>query len=217
MGRSLGVLHTTGAPGQAPDAETVAGLSLLGVQAGNRIGTLRSFELAQLQATTDGLTGLPNRRSFETKAGERLRAGGRSAFVMADLDNFKLLNDTHGHEAGDRALRLFGQVLRSQLGVDDLIGRLGGEEFGIMLNEVTVDEAVIVLDRVRAALSEAIGGGTPRFTASFGVCGSDGQAGFDDLLRLADKALYRAKREGRDRVVATGVPVRLQPALADVG
>ena len=206
MGRSLGVVHTTGPAGQPPAGETLAGLALLGAQVGNRIGTLRSFELAQLQASTDGLTGLPNRRAFESEARERLRRGGRLAFVMADLDKFKLLNDAHGHEAGDRALRLFARVLRAGLGKDDLAGRLGGEEFGMVLSDVTVERAVLVLDRLRAALSEAIDGGTPRFTASFGVCGNDGQTSFSDLLRTADKALYRAKREGRDRVVAAGAP-----------
>ncbi|WP_233624949.1 diguanylate cyclase domain-containing protein [Actinoplanes sp. ATCC 53533] len=206
MGRSLGVVHTTGPAGRMPAGEALAGLALLGAQAGNRIGTLRSFELAQLQASTDALTGLPNRRAFESEARERLRGGGRLAFVMADLDKFKLLNDAHGHEAGDRALRLFARVLRAGLGKDDLAGRLGGEEFGMVLSEVTVDRAVLVLDRIRAALSDAIDGGTPRFTASFGVCGNDGQTGFEDLLRTADKALYRAKREGRDRVVAAGAP-----------
>jgi len=206
MGRSLGVVHTAGPAGRTPAGETLAGLALLGAQVGNRIGTLRSFELAQLQASTDGLTGLPNRRAFESAARERLRAGGALAFVMADLDKFKLLNDAHGHEAGDRALRLFARVLRAGLGKDDLVGRLGGEEFGMVLSDVTEDRAVLVLDRLRAALSEAIDGGTPRFTASFGVCGTDGQSGFEDLLRTADKALYRAKREGRDRVVAAGAP-----------
>jgi len=214
MGRSLGVLHTTGAAGLAPAAETLSGLALLGAQAGNRIGTLRSFELAQMQASTDALTGLPNRRAFEAAVRERLRDGGRFAFVMADLDKFKLLNDTHGHEAGDRALRLFGQVLRAGLGKDDLVGRLGGEEFGILLDGVTLERAVLVLDRLRAALSEAIDGGTPRFTASFGVCVSVGHAGFDDLLRIADKALYRAKHEGRDRVVAAGAPERSRQSPA---
>ncbi len=216
MGRSLGVVHTTGPVALAPAAETLAGLALLGAQAGNRIGTLRSFELAQLQASTDALTGLPNRRAFESEAQQRLRAGGRMVFVMADLDKFKLLNDAHGHEAGDRALRLFARVLRAGLGKDDLFGRLGGEEFGIVLSDVTVDRAVLVLDRLRTALSEAIDDGTPRFTASFGVCGNDGHTGFDDLLRIADKALYRAKNEGRDRVVAAGAPERdkASPAAA---
>jgi diguanylate cyclase (GGDEF)-like protein len=212
MGRSLGVLHTTGVADQVPAPETMAGLSLLGTQAGNRIGTLRSFELAQMQASTDGLTGLPNRRAFETEVRERLRTGARLAFVMADLDRFKMLNDTHGHEAGDRALRLFGRVLRSALGKDDLVGRLGGEEFGIVLAGVTLEQAVTVLHRLRVTLAEAIDGGTPPFTASFGVCGNDGHASFDELLRVADKALYQAKHEGRDRVVTAGAVVR---AVAD--
>ncbi|WP_212987003.1 GGDEF domain-containing protein [Actinoplanes auranticolor] len=81
MGRSLGVLHTTGAAGRVPAAETLSGLSLLGAQASNRIGTLRSFELARMQAGTDALTGLPNRRAFESAVRARLRDGGRLAFA----------------------------------------------------------------------------------------------------------------------------------------
>jgi diguanylate cyclase (GGDEF)-like protein len=200
MGRSLGVLHTTGAPGRRPADDTLAGLSMLASQTGSRIGTLRSFAQAQLQASTDGLTGLRNRRAFETDARELLLAGGRAAVVMADLDNFKILNDTHGHEAGDRALRRFGQAMRQQLREHDITGRIGGEEFGMVLHDLGPDEAVAVIERLRVTLHEPGDGGMPSFTASFGISCTDGHSGFDELLRRADRALYRSKNDGRDRI-----------------
>jgi diguanylate cyclase (GGDEF)-like protein len=200
MGRSLGVVHTTGVAGQRPDEDTLAALSLLAGQTGSRIGTLRSFAQAQLQASTDGLTGLRNRRAFESDARALLLAGGPAAVVMADLDNFKLLNDTHGHEAGDRALRMFGQTLRLHLREQDIAGRIGGEEFGVVLHDVSTDEAVAVMERLRGALREQGNGATLPFTASFGISWTDGHAAFDELLRAADRALYRSKHDGRDRI-----------------
>lgn len=200
MGRSLGVVHTTGVAGQRPDEDTLSALSLLAGQTGSRIGTLRSFAQAQLQASTDGLTGLRNRRAFESDARELLLGGGCAAVVMADLDNFKLLNDTHGHEAGDRALRVFGQVLRLHLREHDIAGRIGGEEFGVVLHDLNADQAVAVLERLRGALREHGNGATPAFTASFGISWTDGHATFDELLRAADRALYRSKHDGRDRI-----------------
>jgi diguanylate cyclase (GGDEF)-like protein len=206
MGRSLGVVHTTGAPGQRPADDTLAALSMLAGQTGSRIGTLRSFTQAQLQASTDGLTGLRNRRAFETEARELLLAGGRVAIVMADLDNFKLLNDTHGHEAGDRALRRFGQALRLNLRERDIAGRIGGEEFGVVLHDLGPDEAVAVVERLRDALHQPGDGATPSFTASFGISCTDGHTDFDELLRSADRALYRSKHAGRDRITLDTQP-----------
>jgi diguanylate cyclase (GGDEF)-like protein len=104
-------------------------------------------------------------------------------------------------EAGDRALRLFGQAVRTTLRGDDLGGRIGGEEFGLLLRDLTAEETLTVLDRLRATLGTFAGGRTPSFTASFGVCSSSGGESLDELMRTADHALYRAKQEGRNRVV----------------
>jgi hypothetical protein len=106
MGRALGVLHVTGAKGKPPNPEQIAQLTALGVHAGNRIGTLRAFERSQLQASTDSLTGLTNRRAAEEVLANLMAVDSAFAVVMADLDFFKRLNDTMGHEAGDRALKL---------------------------------------------------------------------------------------------------------------
>lgn len=204
MGRSLGVLHATGAPGREWSAEEVDQLRSLATLTGSRIGTVRSVERTQLQAATDGLTGLLNRRSVETRV-RRLRTG-RTPFtlVLADLDHFKRLNDTYGHEAGDRALKMFAEVLRRQLRDDDVTGRLGGEEFVLVLPETPVESAQALLERLRVSLAEAVLGRPPGFTASFGVAASTSGSSFEEVLAVADAALYRAKDEGRDRIVAAG-------------
>ena len=110
MGRALGVLHVTGAKGKPPNPEQIAQLTALGVHAGTRIGTLRAFERSQLQASTDSLTGLMNRRAAEEVLSNLMAVDSAFAVVMADLDFFKRLNDTQGHEAGDRALKLFADT-----------------------------------------------------------------------------------------------------------
>jgi diguanylate cyclase (GGDEF)-like protein len=122
---------------------------------------------------------------------------------MSDLDHFKALNDKYGHGTGDRALRLFAQVLSESVRAQDLICRHGGEEFVIALPGCTLDKARNVLDAVRVRLDAAITvAGLPKFTASFGVIEACEK---DDLLALvsrADAALFQAKANGRDRVVA---------------
>ena len=113
MGRALGVLHVAGAKGKPPNPEQIAQLTALGVHAGTRIGTLRAFERSQLQASTDSLTGLTNRRAAEEILSNLMAVDSAFAVVMSDLDYFKRLNDTQGHEAGDRALKLFADTARS--------------------------------------------------------------------------------------------------------
>lgn len=200
MGHSLGVLHTTGPSGQLPSAEQIWQLTTLGIQAGSRIGTVRAFERTQLQAATDSLTGLANRRSFEEVV-RTLSAGGTTySLVMCDLDHFKRLNDTYGHEAGDRALRTFAEVMREILRPEDHVARWGGEEFAIVMPGTVSSNAVKVIDRLRALLAERIvvSGVTP-FTASFGVADTHMSTRFDELVRIADDALYRSKQNGRDQ------------------
>jgi diguanylate cyclase (GGDEF)-like protein len=200
MGRSLGVLHTTGPLGDPLTHEKVNQLSTLAAQAGARIGTVRAFEKTQLQASTDGLTGLVNRRTAEEELRGMVRSGRLFAVVMADLDHFKQLNDTHGHEAGDRALRLFAQVTQEILRGHDVISRWGGEEFVLVLPELDRFQAVNVLERLRIALAKAHPGETARFTASFGVTDSNQAGTLEQLVQVADSGLYAAKQAGRDRI-----------------
>ena len=189
-----------GQAGAPLSAEQSQQLSTLGTQIGMRIGTVRAFEKSQIQASTDGLTGLPNRRTLE----QQLRVLGASdrdfVFVMCDLDHFKLLNDGHGHATGDTALRLFSDVMRHSLRESDLLGRWGGEEFAFVLVDSNARAAVELVDRLRKRLAQTLQlGKCPPFTCSFGVADTSMARVPDQLIRMADVALYQAKATGRDR------------------
>jgi diguanylate cyclase (GGDEF)-like protein len=200
MGRALGVLHVAGAKGKPPNPEQIAQLTALGVHAGNRIGTLRAFERSQLQASTDSLTGLTNRRVAEEVLANLMAVDSEFAVVMADLDFFKRLNDTMGHDAGDRALKLFSDTARSVVRDRDHVVRWGGEEFALLLPGANAQRAAEVVERLRAALAQAhLLSGTPIFTASFGIADSTMARDRETIVRLADEALYRSKQAGRDR------------------
>ena len=124
----------------------------------------------------------------------------RFAVVMCDLDRFKLLNDTHGHGAGDAALRLFADVLRHALREGDAVGRWGGEEFAFVMPGADAATAEATVNRLRVRLAGALAMGKgPVFTASFGIADSGMSRRGEELVQLADIALYRAKASGRDR------------------
>jgi diguanylate cyclase (GGDEF)-like protein len=202
-GRSIGVVHLA-APLAEDDATTegttIDELEVVATQLGARLAMLRVMSETQLQASTDGLTGLPNRRSFENRVRLLRQSGMPFSVVMTDLDHFKELNDTFGHEAGDRALRVFAGVLRTTLRTVDIVCRYGGEEFMIVLPGCDVTEAGIVCERIRDALAAATRtGDTPSFTASFGVALSQPHLNLEQLVMCADAALYNAKRGGRNR------------------
>ncbi len=160
-------------------------------------------------ARTDSLTGLANRRRFMEaldREADRYQRYQRSAsLVLLDLDHFKSVNDTHGHAVGDNVLREVAVVLRSMCRDVDLAARLGGEELAMLLPETGSPGARIVAERVReriaAASHRAQSGRTFRVTASFGVATAASGRNGEALLQAADEALYRAKAEGRDRVV----------------
>lgn len=200
MGRALGVLHTTGPQHSLPTAEQITQLTTLGIQTGARIGTVRAFEKTQLQAATDSLTGLPNRRALENTLRNLASQNKDYALVMCDLDHFKVLNDRFGHAAGDSALRVFADSVRSVIRGDDFPARWGGEEFAIVMPGTTAEIAVEVLNRLRMHLAGAVkSSGVTPFTASFGVADTSMGRRFDDLVRIADEALYRSKDLGRDQ------------------
>lgn len=200
MGRSLGVLHAVGPENEPLAGEQVAQLTTLATQSGARIGTVRAFERTQLQASTDGLTGLINRRTLENKLRTLLRERTPFALVLADLDRFKNLNDAHGHEAGDRSLRVFAQAVRRVLRDVDLVARWGGEEFVIAMPETDAAGAAEACERIRDVLARSHHGGHPPFTASFGVTDSTSGDTLQRLVQYADRALYLSKDGGRDRV-----------------
>ncbi|HEY5660877.1 MAG TPA: GGDEF domain-containing protein [Gaiellaceae bacterium] len=182
----------------------------LASQAAVALDNARLHDIVQRQAITDDLTGLVNRRRFiEALDAEVERArsfGSPLTIVLADLDNFKQVNDEFGHHGGDVVLRAFADLIRSHVRDVDVSGRIGGEEFAILLPETDNAGASRVAERMRRSLNEVSiplsEGASIHVASSFGVAAlSPGQTG-DDLLRAADAALYRAKDEGKNRVVA---------------
>ena len=170
-------------------------------------------ELLRL-ATVDGLTGTLNRVTFLEQGGAAVaraqRRGQAVAVLMMDADHFKAINDTFGHAGGDAALRALGQAITGFARAKDLTGRLGGEEFAMLLPDAGEAEAAALAHRLRAtveALAVAHGGRTMRLTISIGVAAWSGAPVLPDLpalLRNADRALYAAKAIGRNRVVIDG-------------
>ena len=211
MGRTVGVLHALSKPDTAFEADNVAELATLANLAGARIGLLRVMADTQLQAATDSLTGLFNRRTFEKKLTSVRAEEPTLALAMADLDHFKTLNDTYGHETGDRALRLFADVLRNSFRAYDILCRHGGEEFLIAFPACSATDARRALDGMRARLDAALTvAGLPKYTVSIGVVAAAEQEDLPTLIARADTALFTAKKHGRDQVVvhdAVGQPI----------
>jgi diguanylate cyclase (GGDEF)-like protein len=202
MGRTVGVIHATGETGAAVSDDTVTSVETLAKLAGARLGLLRVMAETQLQAATDNLTGLLNRRSFEQRVTAVRTEVPVVSLAMADLDHFKVLNDTYGHETGDRALRLFAQVLSGSVRTQDLVCRHGGEEFVVALVGCTAASSREILESLRSRLDAAITvAGLPAFTVSIGVVEADTDEKFPSLIARADAALFQAKRGGRNRVL----------------
>lgn len=159
-------------------------------------------------ATHDYLTGIPNRYSFEEslkKAVAKAKRGKESALLFVDIDNFKMVNDTKGHAAGDDLLINIANIIKENLRESDTLARLGGDEFGILLEETTVEESDLVAEKLRQK-TEAnefclLKYGCFNLSLSIGVVMIDGTLNSQKLLSLADTALYAAKEKGRNRVV----------------
>jgi diguanylate cyclase (GGDEF)-like protein len=184
-------------------------------------------EMAQRDAAVlDPLTGLLNRKALDLRILEleqQARLTGASiALVACDLDHFKHVNDTHGHDRGDAVLRSFAYQLRKALRSFELIYRLGGEEFLFVLPGARLEEGVAIAERLRKTVEEGEPGGL-EITASFGVSAAAGEDFvYSSLFKSADEALYEAKAAGRNRVVAAGDPEAVaaaagEPELAPVG
>jgi diguanylate cyclase (GGDEF)-like protein len=161
--------------------------------------------LQRNRAVLDPLTGLLNRAALETRVEEieqqaRLTGEPRS-LVLADLDGFKRVNDEHGHDRGDAALRQVAYQMRASLRSFELVYRLGGEEFLVLLPGIELREATQIAERMRCAVADARPADL-ELTMSAGVACSAGELSYDTLLKAADEALFKAKREGRNRVRA---------------
>lgn len=168
------------------------------------LSTEQRLRQAQAIASRDSLTGVLNRGEFLERAAEvlddaRATADGCVA-IMADLDHFKSINDRFGHAAGDRALSAFASACQAALRPTDVIGRLGGEEFGIVLARIDPSEAEDVAQRIAERFGTLRLAPDERLTASFGIAPLEAGLSLEELLERADAALYRAKRAGRDRV-----------------
>ena len=195
-------------------------LLALGVSLASLVGAARlvrvlgelSVRTAELQrlATTDLMTGLGNRHHFLAQLYHEFARGRRYgttlSLLVLDLDFFKQINDGYGHAAGDAALKAFSREAQTCLRELDAIGRLGGEEFGILLPNTGIDQAALVAERIRGAVAHIAietDFGTVRFTTSIGVTQSTNEdTSIDTLLARADAALYEAKAAGRNRVVS---------------
>jgi diguanylate cyclase (GGDEF)-like protein len=170
--------------------------------------SLGDFRRVVSQAATDSLTGLANRWSFdeeltlEWRRAERV--GDSLALILLDLDNFKSVNDTHGHPAGDKVLRRVAETLATSIRQVDLAARYGGEEFAVIVPEADLEGAVALAERLRAAIEssrvELPGGERLVVTASFGVAVKGDLPQAEELIAVADVALYESKRAGKNRV-----------------
>jgi diguanylate cyclase (GGDEF)-like protein len=216
-GVASAVLHVVTPEGEPPTEVEVRYLEVTARRASERIALLRAFEASETQARTDPLTGLLNRRSLESAVRQLETQGTAYALAFTDLDHFKQLNDSYGHDAGDRALRLFSTVLRDSVRPDDIVARYGGEEFVLVLPACDADAAVRVLERIRERLALELTAGTvPAFTTSFGLAARRTRRGFEETVAAADRALFRAKAAGRNRVCSADedVPVGVdEPAV----
>ena len=157
----------------------------------------------QILATTDALTGLLNRRAFIERVDSQLASRGDTTLAMIDIDHFKRVNDTYGHAAGDAVLRAFAEICRNAVTPEAVIGRIGGEEFAVLLSGLPLPEAQAVLESLRGAIEATaidIGGQTIHITASIGATEVDAGPNASEFLSRADKALYEAKTAGRNRL-----------------
>jgi diguanylate cyclase (GGDEF)-like protein/PAS domain S-box-containing protein len=174
------------------------------------LGNLDAWDTLSVRAATDPLTGLANRRAFEERLAQESalaeREGRGFSIAVVDIDNFKQVNDVHGHEVGDQVLVAVADRLRAAVRGSDLVVRLGGEEFVWLLPACPPGMALRVAERARLDIAARLFPGPCTVTVSIGVCGSADVTSVDEVLAAADRAMFRAKRAGRNRTI------RHQPA-----
>lgn len=188
------------------DAQLRVGRTVLRLEMKSDEEIAREEELFKA-ATTDPLTRIPNRRWFTERALEEIEFCRRHSrplcVLMLDVDHFKKINDSHGHQIGDMVLSSLAGVLHDQKRAEDLLCRFGGEEFILLLRETPLDKGLVFCERLRAAIeAHAFQWGEIRVpvTASIGIAQHDGPSTLESLIQRADEALYSAKQHGRNRV-----------------
>ena len=223
--RVIGAIVVEGAEPGSLGVEEARNVGLLAAVARAFLEKVWEIEEVSQRARTDALTGLRNRRDFDEQLrrvlAETDRFGGSSSLIMVDIDDFKRVNDTYGHEAGDAVLRQLGKILGDGVRAIDICARYGGEEMAILLPQTPITGATELAERLRTAIADRpvqFEGTGIRVTASFGIAGYPETVPHGDwLFPAADRALYLAKNGGKNCVKAVltsdGIPKKYQSGL----
>jgi diguanylate cyclase (GGDEF)-like protein len=207
--RILGTLVAGSRKKAALDQEVLRMIEVIAFQAAQAVLRAQLFEQMERMATTDGLTGLFNHRTFQAKADEALaqarRYSRKCSLILTDIDHFKSVNDTYGHPMGDLVLRGVAKIIKDKARDTDVVARYGGEEFAVVMPETDARGAQVIAERIREAVKAQVFQtemGPLKVTLSLGVAtcpdhGTEKQA----LVDLADQCLYTAKRRGRNQTV----------------
>jgi diguanylate cyclase (GGDEF)-like protein len=206
--RVVGVLNLADKmEGDSFNSEDIALIELLGQLVGASIGNIKLFEKIQRQATTDGLTSLTNHKTFyeilERELWRSRRYGGQISLIMIDIDNLKKINDAYGHRAGDKVIREVSRRIRECIRQIDTAARYGGDEFAVILPNTSLNDAIVVAERMLEAVSR-----TPTswqkeqitLSISVGLGQYDADANPEDITSRSDQALYTAKQAGKNTV-----------------
>lgn len=196
-GETVGVLVVGWPETMRVDGPRATVVALLAQQAAAVIDRADAIDMLAGQAQTDALTGLPNRRIWDERIATAVTDDREFTIAMLDLDHFKQFNDSCGHQAGDRLLKETSAGWRDQLRGGDLLARLGGEEFGLLLLDADLETAKLVVERLRSQV-------THERTCSAGIAVRRPDESYESVIGRADQALYEAKRAGRDRACISG-------------
>ncbi|MGQ0504336.1 MAG: sensor domain-containing diguanylate cyclase, partial [Myxococcaceae bacterium] len=207
--RILGTLVAGSRKKTALDDDVLRMLEVIAIQAAQAVLRAQLFEQMERMATTDGLTGLLNHRTFQTRADEALahakRYSRKCSLILTDIDHFKSVNDTYGHPMGDQVLRGVAKILKDKARDTDIVARYGGEEFAIVMPETDAKGAHVIAERIREAVMTEVfqtESGPLKVTLSLGIATApDHSTEKQAMIDLSDQCLYYAKRHGRNQSV----------------